>query len=83
MLVTKALPQDVAFLAFVPSLRRRAFPAGVEPPLQSTIFLSTSPHHMLTNNDALDFACAFVNLCNFCVAEIAFHRIVFGIAVAA
>ena len=28
MLVTKALPQDVAFLAFVPSLRRRAFPAG-------------------------------------------------------
>ena len=28
MLVTKALPQDVAFLAFVPSLRRHAIPAG-------------------------------------------------------
>ena len=27
-LVTKALPQDVAFLAFVPRLRRRAFPLG-------------------------------------------------------
>ena len=31
MLVTKALPQDVAFLAFVPSLRRHAYPPGVAP----------------------------------------------------
>ena len=29
MLVTKALPQEVAFLAFVPSLRRHSYPAGV------------------------------------------------------
>jgi len=37
MLVTKALPQDVAFLAFVPSLRRHAIPPGVAPPFQSIL----------------------------------------------